>query len=313
MRKSTRLNDMMIFLNDKNHFNLRDLMQEYGISKSTAIRDIRALEEMGMPIYSEPGRNGRYGVLKNKLLSPIIFSIDEMYALYFAMLTLNAYAETPFHLSTLKLKQKFEMCLSNELRNNIHKMEDIVRFEATKHHNSSPLLNNILQWAIADKVCKITYIKNNSNITYHIQFFNISSSFGQWYATGFDYDTKKVRVFRCDKITSITEDRSFEAKPIKELLDFSANIFLSSDASNFEVHILPKGADLFYKENYPSMQLITVNGEYIIKGFYNKGEEKFIADYFISYGKLIQSIYPIQLKDLINNRISEMSQFFSEL
>lgn len=70
---------------------------------------------------------------------------------------------------------------------------------------------------------------------------------------------------------------------------------------------------MFYKENYPSMQLITVNGEYIIKGFYNKGEEKFIADYFISYGKLVKSIYPIQLKDLINNRISEMSQYFSEL
>ena len=53
MRKSTRLNDMMIFLNDKSYFNLKDIMQEYGISKSTAIRDIqsvcpyfRKLEEM---------------------------------------------------------------------------------------------------------------------------------------------------------------------------------------------------------------------------------------------------------------------------
>ena len=42
MRKSTRLNDMMIFLNDKSYFNLKDIMQEYGISKSTAIRDIQS-------------------------------------------------------------------------------------------------------------------------------------------------------------------------------------------------------------------------------------------------------------------------------
>ena len=42
MRKSTRLNDMMIFLNDKSFFNLKDIMQEYGISKSTAIRDIQS-------------------------------------------------------------------------------------------------------------------------------------------------------------------------------------------------------------------------------------------------------------------------------
>ena len=138
MRKSTRLNDMMIFLNDKSFFNLKDIMQEYGISKSTAIRDIQSLEEIGMPIFSETGRNGRYGILKNRLLSPIIFTVDEMYALYFAMLTLNAYESTPFHLSIGKLKKKFETCLSDELISNIHKMERTLSLEGTKHYNSSP-------------------------------------------------------------------------------------------------------------------------------------------------------------------------------
>ena len=140
MRKSTRLNDMMIFLSDKSFFNLKDIMQEYGISKSTAIRDIQSLEEIGMPIFSETGRNGRYGILKNRLLSPIIFTVDEMYALYFAMLTLNAYESTPFHLSIEKLKIKFETCLSDELINTINKMEHTLSLEGTKHYNSSPLL-----------------------------------------------------------------------------------------------------------------------------------------------------------------------------
>ena len=145
MRKSTRLNDMMIFLNDKSYFNLKDIMQEYGISKSTAIRDIQSLEEIGMPIFSETGRNGRYGILKNRLLSPIIFTVDEMYALYFAMLTLNAYESTPFHLSIEKLKKKFETCLSDELIKTINKMEHTLSLEGTKHYNSSPLLKDILE------------------------------------------------------------------------------------------------------------------------------------------------------------------------
>ncbi len=121
MRKSTRLNDMMIFLSDKSFFNLKDIMQEYGISKSTAIRDIQSLEEIGMPIFSETGRNGRYGILKNRLLSPIIFTVDEMYALYFAMLTLNAYESTPFHLSIEKLKK-------NNLFEVTNPFENIIRF-----------------------------------------------------------------------------------------------------------------------------------------------------------------------------------------
>ena len=103
MNKSERLNDMMLYLNGKNYFNLKDLMIRYQISKSTALRDVEALENIGMPIYSEYGRNGRYGILKNKLLSPIIFRINEVYALYFAKLTLRGYQTKPFHLDLLLL------------------------------------------------------------------------------------------------------------------------------------------------------------------------------------------------------------------
>ena len=172
MRKSTRLNDMMIFLSDKSFFNLKDIMQEYGISKSTAIRDIQSLEEIGMPIFSETGRNGRYGILKNRLLSPIIFTVDEMYALYFAMLTLNAYESTPFHLSIEKLKKKFETCLSDELINTINKMEHTLSLEGTKHYNSSPLLKDILEMAVKDTVCCISYKKGECSFLIYLHLLD---------------------------------------------------------------------------------------------------------------------------------------------
>ncbi|MEG0485981.1 MAG: HTH domain-containing protein, partial [Oscillospiraceae bacterium] len=72
MNRSERLNDMMRYLNNKNSFGLKDITEKYSISKSTALRDIQSLEEIGMPIYSTLGRNGYYGVLQNKLLSPIV-------------------------------------------------------------------------------------------------------------------------------------------------------------------------------------------------------------------------------------------------
>ena len=62
MKKSERINDMMIYLNNKETFNLKDIMEKYSISKNTALRDIRSLEEIGMPIYSFSGRNGRYKI-----------------------------------------------------------------------------------------------------------------------------------------------------------------------------------------------------------------------------------------------------------
>ena len=108
MNKSERINDMIMYLNDKEFFNLKDIMQKYSISRNTALRDIRSLEEIGMPVYSTTGRNGKYGILKNKLLSPVMVNIDEMYALYFTMITLKGYKTTPFHLDIEKLKEKIK-------------------------------------------------------------------------------------------------------------------------------------------------------------------------------------------------------------
>ena len=67
MKKSERINDMMIYLNNKETFNLKDIMEKYSISKNTALRDIRSLEEIGMPIYSFSGRNGRYKIFSSGL------------------------------------------------------------------------------------------------------------------------------------------------------------------------------------------------------------------------------------------------------
>lgn len=123
MKKSERLNDMIRYLNKREFFNLQDLMAEYDISKSTALRDLSSLEQLGMPIYAEHGRYGRYGILKNRLLSPINFTVDEIYALYFAMLTLDSYQSTPFHISIQKLNEKFENCLPPKQIEQIHKMK----------------------------------------------------------------------------------------------------------------------------------------------------------------------------------------------
>ena len=313
MGKSERINDMMIYLNNKKYFNLKDIMKKYNISKSTALRDIQSLEEMGMPIFSEAGRNGRYGILTNRLLSPIVFTIDEMYALYFAMITLKSYESTPFHLSIAALRHKFETCLSDEHIKAIRKMEHLLSFEASKHPNSSPLLKDILKMAVEETVCKMTYNKKETATQFLVQFFNISARYGQWYVTAFNFDTNKVQVFRCDKIITLDPSTCYCPKPIKELTNLSANTFKHKGATDFEVSILCKGIDLFYKEHYPSMQLHMEGQQCIIRGFYNKGEEHFIANYFLNYTDSIVSIKPQKLKKLLQDKISLLESHYRNL
>ena len=85
MNKSERINDMMFYLNKKNQFNLKDITEKYGISKRTALRDIQSLEKLGVPIYSEVGRHGKYKIVNKKLLSSAMFTENEIFSLYFSL------------------------------------------------------------------------------------------------------------------------------------------------------------------------------------------------------------------------------------
>ncbi|MEG0269886.1 MAG: YafY family protein [Clostridia bacterium] len=299
MNKSERINHMMLFLYDKKSFHLKDLMQEYHISKSTALRDIETLEQLGMTLYSEHGRNGYYGNLRNKLLSPIVFNVDEVFALYFSMLTLRAYETTPFHLCVENLKKKFENCLSAENVNKLRSVEKVFSLASIQHNNHCRFLNDILQFAIEEKVCIVTYRKESADKEYVIQFFRVSSAYGQWYATGYSFETERTQVFRCDKISGVRESHQYQPRPLEEFTKSAEALYKLPNATDFEVEISQKGADLFDKEHYPSMKLDQEHGRWVIRGFYNQGEEKFIANYFIAYGENIRSIQPTALKNLI--------------
>lgn len=313
MTKSERLNDMMIYLNGKNTFNLKDIIRKYQISRSTALRDIQSLEQIGMPIYSQMGRNGFYGILPNKLLSPIVFTTDEMHALYFAMLTLSDYQTTPFHLNTKTLKDKFEMCLSDDKIAQLRKMEMILNMGIIKHPNESKSLKDILAFAIDSKVCEVTYKKEMTPQTYFLQFFNISSSFGQWYATAYNFQTEKQIVLRCDKIETVVESSQYAAIDLLALKTTKMPLYKEKDAIDFSVEVTPKGVDKFHKEKYPSMKLQVHEERFFINGFYHPKEESFITNYFLSYGTQIISITPDTLKVSMRNALKTLNKHYDQL
>ncbi|EGI0427787.1 helix-turn-helix transcriptional regulator [Listeria monocytogenes] len=313
MKKSERLNDMMLFLNDKNVFQLSDIMTKYDISRSTAIRDVKSLEEIGMPIYSERGRNGHYQVLRNRLLSPIVFNIDEVFALYFSMLTLKAYETTPFHLSVEKLKTKFERCLSAEKIEMLRKTEEVFSLGYIKHNNQCEFLYVILQFTMEEKVCQINYDKKGIEKTYVVQFYNISSAYGQWYVTSYNFETKRMQVFRCDRILELEENHAFEAKKLTDLKSETDYLYKKKDAINFEVEIASNGVDLFFKENYPSMKLNQEQGRNVIRGFYNRGEEPFIINYLLGFGDKINMVQPDSLKEMLLNELKSLQNHLQKL
>ena len=190
-------------------------------------------------------------------------------------------------------------------------MKQVFRLGAVRHPNESRYLKEILYNAIEEQPCQIEYEKHGLK-KYIVQFFDIFSAYGQWYGTAYNFEAQKTQVFRCDKIQAVSPSTQFRGKKLSEFQKPADELYKEKDAVEFEVQISEKGLDLFYKEHYPSMQLCAENNQYSIHGFYNRGEEKFIADYFIRFSFSVLSVKPISLKEIISKRLNELSSYYLE-
>ena len=54
----------------------KDLMNKFGISKRTVFRDLRVIQEMGVPVTHDPEMG--YGIMRDGMIPPIMFSFREL-------------------------------------------------------------------------------------------------------------------------------------------------------------------------------------------------------------------------------------------
>ena len=134
-----------------------------------------------------------------------------------------------------------------------------------------------------------------------------------WYDTTHDFEMGQARVFRCGRITVVVECTDVTGMPLLSFAHPAEDLYCRVDALSFVVEITAQVRDFFYKEHYPSMRLVEENGRYYIHGFYNVGEEEFIADYFIHYGDEVQTVESMALREVIRTRLRMLTMHYKEM
>lgn len=157
MNKSERLNRMQRYAYRKRRFTLREVMKEFGISRSTALRDIEALEAIGLPLYADRGRSGGYRVLETASLPPVSFTSREVLALYFAMQTLRGLSDDALRVSFDSIHAKFLEVVSQPQREQIERFRHRIAFDSDEPAEAGAYLEALLQAAVRGEVLEIRY------------------------------------------------------------------------------------------------------------------------------------------------------------
>lgn len=313
MSKAQRLIEMMITINAKRHFTIAELANEFSVSKRTIIRDLQALEQAGLPLYSEVGAAGGYHLLRERILPPITFSEDEAKAIFFASQALQFYHDLPFEQETISVLKKFLNCLPLDLQNNITQIQNKVVFWTPDRHCDSPLLKEMFQIVINHNAATIRYSSIHAESIRTIIPIGLYSTNGLWYCPSYCTSTNQIREFRVDRICEIIEEKTYIEKdyPIPNSIHKYLENFEIGNDYRLKIQLTDIGVKRCESEPLLARGLKTFpSGGGIIDLNICHNTLDWVADYFLSFGNHVTILEPIELIQLMKSKINELCHHY---
>lgn len=313
MKKVERINVIMRYINNRAHFTIAEIMREFDISRSTAMRDIREIESMGMPLVSEVGRDGGYFVMHNSVLPEVRFTDNEVKALFIAfMATRNL--QLPYLKSRQSLAEKLLSLISEQQQDNLVLLNKILLFEGTNPHNPDildlsdlphPMLEKLLQTLLSDRYLFIT-IEENVMETYPIYLLQLYREKSHWYIEGFNLNDDKKQVFSVDQLTDVQPYQNRKRRSEQEILD---HLKKQVEVMNVIIDLGPEAIAQFKKYHPKNVSLSYTNPYHstgVLKTFVDatKSEEvKEMANWIMFLGEDISiRKVPDEVLDVLHAR-----------
>ncbi|QOS79110.1 HTH domain-containing protein [Paenibacillus sp. JNUCC31] len=252
MKKVERINIIMRYINNRAHFTISEIMQEFNISRSTAIRDIKEIEGMGMPLVAEVGRDGGYSVMNNSILPTVRFTDNEIKALFIAfMATRNQ--QLPYLKSRQSLTEKLLGLISENQQDDLVLLNQILLFEGTNPHNPDlldlsdlphPMLEKLIQILLLENYLMVTVKEEREIKSYPIYLLHLYREKCLWLIGGFDLEEEKRRIISVDNLTQIEPYPKKKRVSKKKILE---QLSKQEEVINLVLELGPKAIAQFKK------------------------------------------------------------------
>lgn len=198
----SRLTAILIQLQTKRIVTALELANKFNISKRTIYRDIKALEQSGVPVLTQEGKG--YTLMDGYKIPPVMFTEKQANALILAeQLVLNS-KDASFVMDYSEAIDKIKSILKYTTKDKVNILLDRTRYDENinRERNSNNLSD--LQNALTNyNLVKIEYINKENSVSVRlIEPFAILNS-ENWYLVAFCRLRNEFRFFRPDRIQKI--------------------------------------------------------------------------------------------------------------
>ena len=202
-KRLSRLTAILTQLQTKRLLTATSLADKFKVSIRTIYRDIRALEQAGVPILTEDGKG--YYLMDGYKIPPVMFTEKQANALILAEQLVLRNKDTSFIKDYIEAIDKIKAVLRSSEKEKANLLADRTRFEQNINRERNSDNISELQKALTNfLLIKIDYTnENNKTSTRTIEPFALISTTENWLLIAWCRLRKEFRYFRLDRITQM--------------------------------------------------------------------------------------------------------------
>ncbi len=202
-KRISRLTAIITQLQTKRLLTASELASKFSVSVRTIYRDIRALEDAGIPIYVEEGKG--YRIMEHYRLPPVMFTENEANALITAeQLVLNN-KDSSFIKDYSEAINKIKSVLIRNVKDKANLLSERTQFNQIKNIERTSSNLSALQFALTNFFLTRIEYTNEANKTTNriIEPFALLSTRANWLLVAWCLLRKEFRYFRLDRIRKL--------------------------------------------------------------------------------------------------------------
>lgn len=199
----SRLTAILTQLQTKRIMTARELAGRFSVSIRTIYRDIKALEQSGVPVLTEDGKG--YTLMEGYRVPPVMFTEKQANALILAEQLVLKNKDASFVKDYAEAIDKIKAVLGHKVKDKANLLAERTRF--TQNMNSEKSSNNLsdLQFALTNfSVVKIGYLNEAGQTSARlIEPFALLSTTENWLLVAWCRLRNDFRYFRLDRIKKL--------------------------------------------------------------------------------------------------------------
>jgi predicted DNA-binding transcriptional regulator YafY len=203
-KRLSRLTAILTQLQTKRLLTATEIAKKFQVSTRTVYRDLKALEQAGVPIFTEEGKG--YSLMEGYRIPPVMFTENEANALITAEQLVLKNKDTSFIKEYSEAILKIKSVLRDSTKNKANLLSDRVVFRQNIEKNTTSSYLSVLQIALTNfNLVTIEYYSPDTNKTSKrtIEPFAMYSTQENWLLIAWCRLRKEYRSFRLDRIKKL--------------------------------------------------------------------------------------------------------------